>query len=128
MHVLAFPSRVFNAKLTYIGTSIDPNTRRLPVHAEVDNPDGALKPQMFASFAIVTGAPAIAAAVPEDAVIYEGDAARVWVAHGDKTLELRTIQPGRSGDRMVQALDGVRPGESVVTSGSVFIDRAAKSD
>jgi membrane fusion protein, heavy metal efflux system len=128
VHVLAFPGRVFKAKLAYIGASVDPNTHRLPVRAEVENPDRALKPQMFASSTIVTGVDSVAPAVPEDAVIYEGDNARVWVARGDKTLELRTIQPGRSGDRMVQALAGLRPGESVVTSGSVFIDRAAKSD
>jgi membrane fusion protein, heavy metal efflux system len=128
VHVLAFPSRVFKAKLTYIGASIDPNTHRLPVRAEVENPDGALKPQMFASFTIIAGADTVSAAVPEDAVVYEGDNARVWVARGDKTLELRAIQPGRNRDRMVQALAGLRPGESVVTSGSVFIDRAAKSD
>ena len=42
--------------LTYVAPSIDPNTHRLPVRAEVDNPDGALKPEMFASFRIITGA------------------------------------------------------------------------
>lgn len=128
VHVLAFPGRVFNARLTYIGVSIDPNTHRLPVRAEVDNVDRALKPQMFASFIIITGADLIGPAVPDDAVIYEGDMARVWVAGADKTLELRVIKPGRSGEHMVQALAGLQPGEAVVTSGSVFIDRAAKGD
>ncbi len=128
VHVLAFPGRVFKAKLAYIGTAIDPNTHRLPVRAEVENPDRALKPQMFASFTIITGAETIGPAVPEDAVIYEGDTARVWVARSNKTLELRTIRPGRSDAHMVQSLAGLRPGEDVVTSGSVFIDRAAQSD
>jgi membrane fusion protein, heavy metal efflux system len=128
VRVLAFPGRVFKAKLTYVGTSIDPNTHRLPVRAEVENPDGALKPQMFASFTIITGADTVGPAVPEDAIVYEGDTARVWVARADKSLELRLIHPGRSADGMVQALAGVRAGESVVTSGSVFIDRAATSD
>ena len=128
VRVLAYPDRVFKAKLTYIGVSVDPNTHRLPVRAEVENPDRALKPQMFASFTIITGADQIGAAVPDDAVIYEGDVARVWVARTDKTLELRQIKPGRGGDHMVQALAGLQPGEQVVTEGSVFIDRAAKGD
>lgn len=128
VRVLAYPGRVFKAKLTYIGVSIDPNTHRLPVRAEVENPGRALKPQMFASFTIITGADSVGPAVPDDAVVYEGDVARVWVARSDKTLELREIRPGRSADSMVQALAGLRPGESVVTSGSVFIDRAAKGD
>jgi cobalt-zinc-cadmium efflux system membrane fusion protein len=83
---------------------------------------------MFASFTIITGADSVGPGVPDDAVVYEGDVARVWVARADKTLELRQIKPGRSADSMVQALAGLQPGESVVTSGSVFIDRAAKSD
>jgi cobalt-zinc-cadmium efflux system membrane fusion protein len=126
VRVLAFPDRVFNAKLTYVSASIDPNTHRLPVRAEVENPDHALKPQMFASFTIITGADTVAAAVPEDAVVYEGDSARVWVARDDKTLELRSIRVGRTANGVIEALEGVRAGESVVTSGSVFIDRAAK--
>jgi cobalt-zinc-cadmium efflux system membrane fusion protein len=126
VRVLAIPGRVFNAKLTYVGPSIDPNTHRLPVRAEVENSDRTLKPQMFASFTIITGADSVGPAVPQDAVVYEGDSARVWVARADKTLELRTIRPGRIADAMVEVLQGLQPGESVVTSGSVFIDRAAK--
>jgi cobalt-zinc-cadmium efflux system membrane fusion protein len=126
VHVLAFPTRVFKAKLSYVSAQIDPNTHRLPVRAEVENSDRALKPQMFASFIIITGADSVAPAVPEDAVVYEGESARVWVAHNDKTLELRVISAGRSADGMVEVLKGVKAGETVVTSGSVFIDRAAK--
>jgi membrane fusion protein, heavy metal efflux system len=55
VHVLAFPGRLFNAKITYVATAIDPNTHRLPIRAEVENPDGALKPEMFANFSIITG-------------------------------------------------------------------------
>src|SRR5579883_2654409 len=47
VHVLAFPGRVFKAELTYVAPAIDPDTHRLPVRAEVDNPEGALKPGMF---------------------------------------------------------------------------------
>jgi membrane fusion protein, heavy metal efflux system len=128
VRVLAFPGRVFKAKLTFVGASIDPNTHRLPVRAEVENPDGALKPQMFASFTIITGADTVGPAVPENAIVYEGDTARVWVARSDKLLQLRLINPGRAADGMVQVLAGVRAGESVVTSGSVFIDRALTRD
>ncbi len=54
VHVLAYPSRIFKAKLAYVAPAIDPNTHRLPVRAEIDNADGALKPEMFASFSIIT--------------------------------------------------------------------------
>jgi cobalt-zinc-cadmium efflux system membrane fusion protein len=83
---------VFKAKLTYVAAAIDPNTHRLPVRAEVENPDGALKPEMFANFSIITGNAVTAPAVPEEAVIYEGQTARVWVAGKDKSLGLREIR------------------------------------
>lgn len=92
VHVLAFPGRVFKAKPTYVAAAIDPNTHRLPVRAEVENPDGALKPEMFANFSIITGNAVTAPAVPEEAVIYEGQTARVWVAGKDKSLGLREIR------------------------------------
>ena len=128
VRVLAYPGRVFKAKLAYVAPSVDPATHRLPVRAEVENPDGELKPEMFASFSIITGNDASAPAVPEDAVVYEGDSARVWVARDDKSLALREIRVGRVSDGRVEVVAGLEPGEKVVTSGSLFIDRAAKGD
>lgn len=128
VHVLAYPGRVFQAKLTYVAPSIDPNTHRLPVRAEVENPDRALKPEMFANFSISTGDAVTAAAVPESAVVYEGQKARVWVAEKDKSIALREIRTGRTQDGMVEVLAGLQSTETVVTSGSLFIDRAAKSE
>jgi cobalt-zinc-cadmium efflux system membrane fusion protein len=127
VHVLAFPGRVFQAKLTYVCQAMDPNTHRLPVRAEVENPDGTLKPEMFANFSITTGDPVTAPGVPEEAVVYEGQTARVWVAGKDKTLGLRQIRAGRTQEGIVEVLAGLQPGESVVASGSLFIDRAAES-
>src|SRR5579875_1934887 len=126
VHVLAFPGRVFKAKLTYVAPAIDPDTHRLPVRAEVDNPEGALKPGMFADFTILTGKPVTAPAVPAAAVIYHGRRAQVWVAGKNKTLGLREIRVGRTQDGMVEVRAGLSPGERVVTSGALFIDRAAE--
>jgi cobalt-zinc-cadmium efflux system membrane fusion protein len=101
----------------------------LPVRAEVENPKGELKPEMFASFRIITSEDAAAPAVPESAVVFEGDQAHVWVANEkDKTLEIRPIKVGRERLGMIEALAGLKPGEQIVTSGSVFIDRAISGD
>jgi cobalt-zinc-cadmium efflux system membrane fusion protein len=128
VHVLAFPGKVFKAKLTYVAPSVDANTHRLPVRAEVENPDGALKPEMFASFSIITGKDSAAPAVPQDAIVYEGDTARVWVVQEDASVASREIRAGRTSNGMVEVTAGVNPGEKVVTSGTLFIDRAAKRD
>jgi cobalt-zinc-cadmium efflux system membrane fusion protein len=126
VRVLALPGEVFKAKLTAVGAEVDPVTRRVPVRATLANPDGRLKPQMFASFSIITSAESQAPAVPDEAVVREGDQTRVWVAAQNNTLTLRSIRTGRSNDGMVEVLDGLKAGERVVTRGSLFIDRAAR--
>ena len=128
VHVLAYPGRIFKGKVSYVAPSIDPNTHRLAVRADVENPDGALKPGMFANFSIITGEASSAPAVPQGAIVYEGEQARVWVARERDTLALREIRVGRISDGMVEVLAGLSPEEKVVTSGTVFIDRAARTD
>lgn len=128
VRVLAFPDRIFKARLTYVAQSVDPNTHRLPVRAELENPEGRLKPEMFATFSIITGGESLAPAVPESAVVYEGDSARVWVAKDGGVIESRQIRTGRNVNGMVEAIAGIELGEKVVTSGTLFIDRAAKPE
>ena len=127
VHVLAFPGRVFKAKISWVAPSIDPTTHRLSVRADVENPGGELKPGMFANFSIITGEATTAPAVPQHAIVYEGDTARVWVAGEDGTIAARSIRVGQTADRMVEILGGLTEGEKVVTSGALFIDRAAGS-
>jgi cobalt-zinc-cadmium efflux system membrane fusion protein len=129
--VRAFPDHPFNARLIYVAATVDPNTHRLPVRAAIANPDGALKPEMFASFRIVTSEGGESPAVPEGAVVYDGADAHVWVVHEDSkgpAIGIRPIKVGRADSGMVQVLDGLRIGERVVTRGSLFIDRAVTGD
>ena len=123
--VLAFPNRVFTANIAYIATSFDATTRRLLVRATLDNSQGLLRPEMFASVTIMTGEGDLSPAVPREAIIYDGKEARVWVVRDDRGLEPRKIKTGLSNGQMVQVLDGLSLGEKIVTKGSLFVDRAA---
>ena len=126
--VLAAPGRNFQARINYVASAFDPATRRLLVRATVENSDGVLKPEMFANVTLFSnGDPSevYTPAVPRSAVIYEGDAARLWIAHDDHSIELRQIKIGLSNGKMMQVLSGVRVGEKVVTKGTLFIDRTA---
>ena len=127
--VLAFPGRVFNARLAYVAPALDPNTRRLPVRAEIQNTGRELLPEMFASFRIVSGDDRLMPAVPVDAIVYEGAKARVWIARPDsKTVVSRDITVGDTINGLVEVRKGLAIGETVVTSGTLFIDRAARRD
>ena len=125
VRVPAYPTRVFKAHVTYVAAIIDSNTHRLPVRAEIENRDGALKPEMFASFRILTSDATESPAVPEMAVVYEGSLAHVWVVVGDGLVSLRPIRTGRLNDGLIEVLEGLKPGEQVVTKGGLFIDQAA---
>jgi len=123
--VLALPGRTLTGRINYVSAAIDPTTRRLMVRATMDNPDGALKPEMFANVTIYSASDHPAVGVPRTALIYEGDQVRVWVARDDRSIELRTIKPGLTSGNLVEVVGNLRPGEKIVTKGSLFIDRAA---
>src|SRR5712672_4502127 len=124
-NVLALPGRTLTARINYVATAIDPATRRLMVRATVDNASAQLKPEMFATVTIYAPDDHPAVGVPKQALIYEGDQVRVWVAHEDKSIELRQIKPGLINGDLVEVEGNLKPGEQIVTKGSLFIDRAA---
>ncbi len=125
VNVMALPGRPLTAKINYVAAAIDPNTRRLLVRATIDNKDGLLKPEMFANVTIYSAGDRAAPAVPKQALIYEGDQVRIWVAREDKSVELRQIKIGLINGNLVEVTSNLKPGEQIVVKGSLFIDRAA---
>ncbi|MDF0487624.1 efflux RND transporter periplasmic adaptor subunit [Sphingomonas sp. H39-1-10] len=120
----ALPGRVFHATINLVGAALDPDTHRLPVRAAIPNPDGALKPQMFASFAIHQSGAGQVIRVPAAAVIHEGDSARVWVVRPDGLLAARSVTAGEEQDGQVEITAGLKPGERIVTAGALFVNEA----
>jgi cobalt-zinc-cadmium efflux system membrane fusion protein len=80
---------------------------------------------MFANVTIYAGGDHPSVGVPKQALIYEGDRVRLWVVHDDKSIELRQIETGLTNGDLVEARGNLKPGEKIVTRGSLFIDRAA---
>jgi len=124
-NLLALPGRTLTGRINYVAAAIDPATRRLMVRTTVDNASGQLKPEMFATVTIYAPGEQPSVGVPKQALIYEGDQVRVWVAHEDKSIELRQIKTGLTNGDLVEVHGNLRPGEQIVTKGSLFIDRAA---
>lgn len=124
---LALPGRIMTARIDYVSTALDPNTRRLLVRATLNNSNGLLKPEMFTTVTIYAPGEQPTVGVPKTALIYEGDQVRVWVANDDKTIELRTIKTGMTNAGLVEVFGNLRPGEKIVTRGSLFIDRVASA-
>ena len=123
--VLALPGRTFKARIDYVSAAIDPTTRRLMVRATIDNKDNLFRPEMFANVTIYTGGDHPSVGVSKQALIYEGEHVHLWVAHDDKSIELRQIETGLTNGDLVEVRGSLKAGEKVVTKGSLFIDRAA---
>jgi cobalt-zinc-cadmium efflux system membrane fusion protein len=123
--VLAYPDRTFSGRISYVAASLDPTTRRFMVRATIDNDGRLLKPEMFANVTIFTNDGGSANAVPRSAVIYEGDATRIWIVRPDNGIELRRIKIGLIDGKNIQVVEGLRPTDRVITRGTLFIDRAA---
>src|ERR1700676_3349670 len=123
--LLALPGSDFKARIDYVSAAIDPTTRRLLVRATIDNKDGVFKPEMFANVTIYSGGDRPGVGVPKQALIYEGEHVRLWVARDDKSIELREIETGLINGDLVEVRTNLQAGEKIVTRGSLFIDRAA---
>jgi len=120
--------RVFHATIDNVAQQLDPTTHRLPVRATIANADRALKPQMFANFtirhAVNTGNRPDGVTVPAQAVIHEGDAARVWISQGNGRLVSREVQVADSSGGRVRIIGGLKAGEVVATTGAIFVNEA----
>jgi cobalt-zinc-cadmium efflux system membrane fusion protein len=128
VQVMAYPGEVFRARITYVGASVDPTVRRLTVRAEIDNAHGKLKPDMFASFRILTGAPAQSPSVPAGAIVREGDGTMTaWVTTDRKRLVKRTVKVGLQQDGFDQILEGLQAGELVATESALFLGNLVTS-
>jgi cobalt-zinc-cadmium efflux system membrane fusion protein len=118
----AFPDRVFDGKITTIGASVDPNTRRVLVRSEISDPRHELRAGMFGNFVISIGEPARSPAVPLAGVVREGDGTQtVWVTADRRRFTRRTVKIGEPSDGYRQILDGLQVGELVATDGAIFL-------
>jgi cobalt-zinc-cadmium efflux system membrane fusion protein len=122
VRVPAYPDTVFKGHVTALGSTIDPNSRRQLVRSEIDDPQHLLRSGMFASFVIRVGEPLRSMAVPAAGVVREGDGTMtVWVTSDSRRFTKRTVKVGLQQDGWSQVLEGLLPGETVVTEGAVFL-------
>jgi cobalt-zinc-cadmium efflux system membrane fusion protein len=118
----AFPGRVFEGRITTIGATVDPNTRRVRVRSQVEDPKHELRSGMFANFVISVGDPTRSPAIPVDGVVREGDGTMTaWVTADRRRFTQRIVTIGREHDGYRQILSGVRVGELAATEGAIFL-------
>jgi cobalt-zinc-cadmium efflux system membrane fusion protein len=121
-HVMAYPGRVFEGKITRLGTTVDPNVHRLTVICEIPDPRHELRPGMVANFTIAVADPIVSVAIPTSGVDRNSDGTyEAWVTVDRHVFAQRRVKIGLERDGQYQVLDGLRAGELVVTEGAVFL-------
>jgi cobalt-zinc-cadmium efflux system membrane fusion protein len=127
VQVSAYPREVFHAQITNVGAAVDPVTRRVAVRADLPDPRHKLKPDMFASFRILTGAPQQGLGVPASALVRVNDKTTVWVQIAPKRVARREVTLGMEQGGLVQVVRGLQAGERVVVDGGLFLSNAEQA-
>jgi RND family efflux transporter MFP subunit len=116
LSVAAYPDRQFGGRVTIVNPSLDAEARSLVVEAQIENPDNALRPNMFATARIVQPGGGVSVFVPASAILREEatNTATVYVIVDGKA-QARAVQTGTQENDLIQIVTGVQEGEMVAT-------------
>lgn len=124
----AFPGKSFHGHIKRIGVAVDPVSRRVQVRCELDNPDGSLKPDMFARVAFVPAdGAAQALPVPNTALVTEGLYTYVFVERDHGTFEKRRVRVALGGATHSYIDTGLHSQERIVTEGALLLNAEASN-
>ena len=125
IQTLSLPGEVIKARVAFISPNLDETTRCARVRVVIENPERRIKNKTFAEGVIEMEAPEVLA-VGRTAVLWRGNAPRVYVEKQAGVYEQRKVRLGRAGDDDWEVLEGLAEGERVVTSGNMLIDGQAQ--
>lgn len=127
VRVTAYPDTAFKGKVDHISAVMDKVTRTIPVRIQVSNPDGKLRPEMFATVAIPSSRKVRVITLPNDAVVLMQSVTTVFV-EGPQGFEPRVVQTGERTASGVTIKSGLKPGEMAVVAGAYALKaRSMKS-
>jgi membrane fusion protein (multidrug efflux system) len=121
----AFPGRVFTGEVAALDPMIDPEGRSIAVRARLPNPDGVLRPGLFARVNLVLHRRAQALTIPETAVVPRGEERFVYRIDGDRAVLTRVDLGERRAGR-VEVTAGLNAGDEVVTAGHLRLRDGAR--
>ncbi len=122
VRINAYPDKTFSGAITYVYPTLKAETRTVPVRVELANPQGLLKPGMFAQVELPVDARGAVLTVPTSAVIDSGTRQVVLVQKQEGRFEPRDVKLGARSDDRVEVLEGVSEGEMVVVAANFLID------
>jgi len=118
----------FAGEITWISPSLNPRTRTITVRAEVENPDGTLRANQFASAEIGIAPEQSGVVVPRSALQRLDSGTVVFVRLKEGQYEPRVVEVRRHSDELVQIRGDLKPGEPVVTTGAFILKTELSRD
>jgi Cu(I)/Ag(I) efflux system membrane fusion protein len=118
----AYPDRIFSGEVALIYPHLNAQTRTARIRVELPNPEGLLRPDMYADVEIATGTEAVVLTVPDSAIIDSGARQVVLLDKGEGRFEPRAVKLGRRGDGRVEIRQGVAEDDKVVVTANFLID------
>jgi RND family efflux transporter MFP subunit len=119
------PGRAFKGRVSFINPNVDEKSRTVKVRIVLDNPSGALKPDMYVEVGL-GGQLGYGVAVPDSAVMGTGEREMVFIAKGDGLFEPREVKTGVKVRGFYEIKKGVKAGEDVVTGANFLLDSESK--
>lgn len=121
LSVAAYPGETFPGKILRLGEQLNPETRRLAIRGLVENRAGRLKPEMYVTARVESGARTRVLTIPAAALQEVDGTATVFIALGQNRYQRRSVRTGRTEGGQVEALEGVALADRVVTKGSFLL-------
>lgn len=118
----AIPGKAWQGTVDYVYPILDPKTRTLRVRLKFPNPNGELKPNMFANIALQPVSDDTVLTIPKSSVIRSGGMTRVVLAEGDGKYRSTRIKVGREADDRTEVLEGLTQDDRIVTSAHFMLD------
>jgi len=123
--VTAFPDRAFSGRITIITPALELQSRTAEIQISIPNPGLVLKPGMFGRAEVLLRSNPQAVLVPIQSLMTEGGQDWLYVLKDDKVTR-RPVRKGAVRDTVVEILQGVVPGERVITAGQTALKDGAK--
>jgi cobalt-zinc-cadmium efflux system membrane fusion protein len=122
IEVDAYPGETFPGKVTVIGETLDPVTRRFSVRCDITDKGEKLRPEMFARATPVADEKTRLPRVPNTALVAGGLYTYLFVEKSPGVLQRRRVTLGHQGSDYSYVKDGVHDGDRVVTSGALLLN------
>jgi cobalt-zinc-cadmium efflux system membrane fusion protein len=123
--LVAYPGETFVGRVSRIADTVDPQTRTVKVQAEMENPHGRFRPEMYGSIHHIESTATIPV-IPAAAVVQDGDRTIVFVENAPGHFAERRVSLGKRAGNLVRVQSGVKPGDIIAVDGVMLLKGLVK--